>query len=65
MGKKEYAVVTVISNLTNNQASKILADITKSKGKHAPLSRGTTAVGIMSDIGTLLCNGIKELGNRR
>ena len=62
MGNKEYAVVTVISNLTNNQASKILADITKSKGKYAPLSRGTAAVGIMSDIGKLLCNGVKRIG---
>jgi len=59
---KEYAVVSVISNLTNNQASKILADIAKSKGKHAPISRGTSAIGSIFDIGKLLCGGMKMLG---
>lgn len=39
-GKKEQAVVAVISGLTNNQAAQITKDIMKSKQKYAPNARG-------------------------
>ena len=60
-GKKDQAIISVISGLTNIQASKILADITKAKGKHAPFSRGTTAQSNILDIGKMLSNGIKQI----
>ena len=40
-GKKDKAVVAVISGLTSNQAAKISADIMKSKQRNAPSGRGT------------------------
>ena len=42
-GKKNHAVVAVISGLTSNQAADITKDIMKSKQKHAPQGRGTAA----------------------
>ena len=40
-GKKDKAVVAVISGLTNNQAAQITKDIMRSKQKNAPNGRGT------------------------
>ena len=42
-GKKDRAVVAVISDLTQNQAAQISKDIMKSKTKYAPIGRGTIA----------------------
>lgn len=56
-GKKDKAVVAVISGLTNNQAAQITKDILKSKQRNAPLGRGTVASGFMSSVGALLQKG--------
>ena len=61
-GKKDKAVVAIISGLTDNQATQITKDILKSKQKNAPLGRGTVASGFMSSIGALLQKGTKQIG---
>jgi len=61
-GKKNKAVVAVISGLTDNQAAQITKDIMKSKQKNAPLGRGTIASGAGSSIGALLQKGNKRIG---
>ena len=63
-GKKDRAVVSVTTGLTQNQASKMVAGITKTKGYYAPLSRGTIAQGSISDIGRLLGGGQERLDGR-
>ena len=63
-GKKDKAVVAVISGLTDNQAAQITKDILKTKQKNAPLGRGTVASGLMSSVGSLLQNGIKQIGGK-
>lgn len=60
--KKDYAVVSVISDLTAKQASQITKDIMDAKQKHAPNARGTAASGTMSRIGSLLQRGNKRIG---
>ena len=61
-GKKNQAVVAVISGLTNNQAAQITKDIMKSKQKYAPQARGTASTGLMSSVGSLLPRGSKRIG---
>lgn len=61
-GKKDKAVVAVISGLTNNQAAQITKDIMRSKQKYAPNGRGTVASGFMSSVGSLLQKGTKQIG---
>ena len=61
-GKKDKAVVAVISGLTNNQAAQIPKDIMRSKQKNAPNGRGTVASGFMSSVGSLLQKGTKQIG---
>lgn len=61
-GKKDKAVVAVISGLTENQAAQITKDIMKSKQKNAPLGRGTVASGLMTNVGSLLHKGNKQIG---
>ena len=61
-GKKDKAVVAVISGLTDNQAAQITKDIMKSKQKNAPLERGTVASGPMVNVGSLLQKGNKQIG---
>lgn len=61
-GKKNQAVVAVISGLTNNQAAQITKDIMKSKQKYAPHARGTASSGLMSSVGALLQKGNKRIG---
>ena len=63
-GKKDQSVVSVISDLTKTQAANILADITKSKSKHAPFGRGTIAQGSIFDVGKLLGSGLKKIGSK-
>ncbi len=61
-GKKDKAVVAVISGLTDNQAVQITKDIMKSKQRNAPMSRGTVASGFIASVGSLLEKGNKKIG---
>lgn len=63
-GKKDNAVVAVISGLTSNQASQISRDIMRVKEKYAPLGRGTIASGKHSGVGALLQKGTKRIGGK-
>ncbi len=63
-GKKNQAVVAVISGLTNNQAAQITKDIIKAKQKYAPQARGTASMGLMSSVGSLLQKGTKRIGGK-
>ncbi len=63
-GKKENAVVAVITGLTSNQAAQISREIMRAKEKHAPLGRGTIASGKHSSVGALLQKGIKKIGGK-
>lgn len=63
-GKKDNAVVAVISGLTSNQASLISRDIMRSKEKYAPFGRGTIASGKHSGVGALLQRGTKRIGGK-
>ena len=59
-GKKDRAVVAVISGLTQNQAAQISKDIMQAKAKHAPLGRGTIATGAHSSVGSRIQSGFKK-----
>ena len=61
-GKKDQAVVAIISGVTYNQAAQISKDIIKSKQKNAALARGTISSGFISSIAALLQAGHKEIG---
>lgn len=61
-GKKDQAVVAVISGLTNNQAAQITKDILKAKQKYAPKARGTASSGFITSVGSLLQKGNKRIG---
>lgn len=60
-GKKDKAVVAVISGLTANQSAQITKEIMRAKEKYAPLSRGTIASGALSNVGALLQRGQKRI----
>lgn len=61
-GKKDKAVVAVISGLTVNQSAQITKEIMRAKEKFAPKSRGTIASGAISSVGSLLQKGQKRIG---
>lgn len=61
-GRKDHAVVAVISDLTARQAAQITKDIFVSKQKNAPNARGTAASGLISSVGALLSRGNKRIG---
>lgn len=63
-GKKDWAVVAVISELTSNQSAQISKEIMRAKVKYAPLSRGTTATGMRASVGALLQRGQKMIGGK-
>ena len=63
-GKKDKAVVAVISGLTSNQSAQITKEIMRAKEKYAPLSRGTVASGALSSVGALLQKGQKRIGGK-
>ena len=63
-GKKDNAVVAVISGLTSKQASQISGDIMRAKEKNAPLGRGTIATGKHSSVGALIQTGTKRIGDK-
>ena len=60
-GRKDQAVVAVISGLTNNQAAQITKDIMRAKQTHAPHARGIASSGAISSIGALLQKGNKRI----
>lgn len=59
-GKKDHAVVAVISDLTRSQAAQISKDIINAKAKHAPLGRGTITAGEKCNVGSLIQSGIRK-----
>lgn len=59
-GKKDRAVVAVISDLTRSQTAQISKEIMRAKDRHAPLGRGTIATGERSTVGSLIQGGIKK-----
>jgi len=63
-GKKEYAVVSVVSGLTRKQASLISSGIINMKDAIAPLGRGTIASGKHSVVGNLIQKGVKKIGGK-
>ena len=63
-GKKDYAVVSVVSGLTRKQASLISSAIMNAKEAIAPFGRGTAAVGKHSIVGSLLQKGTKKIGGK-
>lgn len=63
-GRKDNAVVAVISDLTDEQAAQMTKEIIKAKKKYAPNGRGTIAGGKKNDVGRLLqkeCNEKPEI----
>lgn len=56
-GKKDNAVVAVITDLTDEQAAQVTKEIIKAKKKYAPNGRGTIASGKKGDVGGLLQKG--------
>lgn len=56
-GKKDNAVVAVVSDLTSEQAAQMTKEIMKAKQKYAPNGRGTIASGKKTDVGILLQKG--------
>ena len=61
-GKKDNAVVAVISDLTQTQAAQMSKEIMKAKAKYAPHGRGTIASGLKSNVGSLIPSGRKRIG---
>lgn len=59
-GKKDRAVVAVISDLTRSQAAQISKDFMRAKDKRTSLGRGTIATGERSTVGSLIQGGIKN-----
>ncbi len=56
-GKKDNAVVMVLTDITNAQAAQVAKEVIRIKNKHAPLGRGTIATGKKQDVGTLIQKG--------
>ena len=61
-GKKDNALVAVISDLTQTQAAQISKEIMKAKAKYAPYGRGTIAIGVKSSVCSLIQSGRKRIG---
>lgn len=60
-GKKDNAMVIVLTDMTDNQAAQMLKETVKAKKKYAPEARGTMACGKRSDVGGLLQSGMKKV----
>ena len=60
-GKKDQSVIIIHTELTTEQAARILSDSISSKNKHAPLCRSTAITGPRTDIGTMLSDGRQKL----
>lgn len=61
-GKKDNALVAVISDLTQTQAAQMSKEIMKAKAKYAPHGRGTIATGLKNNVGSLIQSGRKRIG---
>lgn len=59
-GKKDNAVVMVLTNVTNAQAAQMVKEVFRIKGKIAPSGRGTIAAGKREDIGGLIQGGLQD-----
>ncbi len=69
-GKKDNAIVAVVTELTTEQAAQIMKDIIKAKNKYAPKGRGTIATGKREEVGALIQRGSQrqktpQLGKRQ
>lgn len=64
-GKKNYAVVAVVADLTSEQAAQIEKEITKAKRKYAPHGRGTVASGGKSAVAGMLQSGKRRKLERK
>lgn len=60
-GKKDNAMVMILTDMTDNQAAQMLKETVKAKKKYAPNARGTIGCGKHSDVGGLLQNGFKKV----
>lgn len=56
-GKKDNAVVMVLTDVTMTQAAQVAKEVIQIKNKFAPLGRGTIATGKRQDVGELLQKG--------
>ena len=56
-GKRDHAVVVVITDVTQKQAADIMSDAIKSKNKRAPQGRGIATAGKKTDVGKMLGDG--------
>lgn len=63
-GKRDNALVAVISDLTQIQAAQMSKEIMRAKAKYAPHGRGTIATGLKSSVGNLIQNGSKRIGGK-
>ena len=61
-GKKDRAVVAVISDLTSSQAAQVSREIMRAKDKYAPSGRGIISSGMKNSVGSLLQRGQKRIG---
>lgn len=60
-GKKDNAVVMVLTNVTSTQAAQVAKEVFRTKSKIAPLGRGTIAVGKKQDVGVLIQEGRRDM----
>ena len=59
-GKKDNAVVMVLTDITTAQAAQVAKEVIRIKNKFAPLGRGTIATGKRQDVGGLLQKGTQN-----
>lgn len=59
-GKKDNAVVMVLTEVTNTQAAQVAKEVIRIKNKVAPLGRGTIATGKKQDVGKLIQKGHQD-----
>ncbi len=60
-GKKDQALVVVLTDMTPTQAGKILDKVVRAKAGEAPLARGTAVVGPKNAVGKMLADGREKL----
>ena len=60
-GKKDNAMIVVITDMTDSQAAQMLKETVKAKKKYAPNARGTVGCGKNSEVGRLLQNGFQKV----
>lgn len=59
-GKKDNAVVIVLTNVTNTQAAQVMKEMFRIKNKFAPLGRGTIAISKKQDVEALIQEGWQD-----